>query len=181
MLSHAQLFVTPWTAAHQASLSFTISQNLLKLMSIESVMPSNHLILCFPLLLLPSIFPRFRVFSNESVLRIRWSKYWSFSFSIKYLPDPEIVSYLPLKIIHQRSAASCQGKSREWSLEQMDQTAAWTHPQAHNACKESTNHGEKVCLAPHIYYQISFICLKCNKPSTNTPGFVEENKSQRQK
>jgi len=81
-LSHARLFVIPWTAAHQASLSITNSQSLLKLMSIESVMPSNHLILCCPLLLLPSIFPSIRVFSNESVLRIRWPKYWSFSFSI---------------------------------------------------------------------------------------------------
>ena len=81
-LSRVQLFVTPWTAEHQASLSITNSQSLLRLMSIESVMPSNHLILCHPLLLLPSVFPRFRVFSNESVLHIRWPKYWSFSFSI---------------------------------------------------------------------------------------------------
>ena len=81
-LSHVSLFATPWTAACQASLSFTISQSLLKLMCIESVMPSNHLILCHPLLLLPSIFPRIRVFSNESALCIRWPKYWSFSFSI---------------------------------------------------------------------------------------------------
>ena len=81
-LSRVQLFATPWTAACPASLSFTISQKLLKLMSTESVMPSNHLILCRPLLLLPSIFPSIRVFSNESALRIRWPKYWSFSFSI---------------------------------------------------------------------------------------------------
>ena len=81
-LSRVQLFATPWTAACQASLSTTKSQSLLKLMSIELVMPSNHLILCHPLLLLPSIFPSIRVFSNESVLNIRWSKYWSFSFSI---------------------------------------------------------------------------------------------------
>ena len=74
--------MTPWTAAHQASLSFTISQSLRKLMSIESAMLSNHLILCCPLLLLPSTFPSIRVFSNESVLHIRWPKYWSFSFSI---------------------------------------------------------------------------------------------------
>ena len=71
-----------WTAARQASLSITISRSLLKLISIESVMPSNHLVLCHPLFLLPSIFPSIRVFSNESVLRIRWRKYWSFSFSI---------------------------------------------------------------------------------------------------
>ena len=81
-LSHVQLFATPWTAACQASLSITSSQSLLKLMSITSVMPSNHLILCHPLLLLPSIFPSIRVFSNESVICIRWPKYWSFSFSI---------------------------------------------------------------------------------------------------
>ena len=79
--SHVQLFVTPRTAAHQASLFITNSQSLLKLMSIKSVMPSNHLILCHPLLLLPSIFPSIRVFSNESILHIRWPKYWSFSFN----------------------------------------------------------------------------------------------------
>ena len=81
-LSRIRLFSTPWTAARQASLSFTISWSLLKLMSIKLVMPSNHLIFCCPLLLLPSIFPSIRVFSNESVLHIRWPKYWSFSFSI---------------------------------------------------------------------------------------------------
>ena len=81
-LSHIRLFATPWTAARQASLSITNSWNSLQLMSIESVMPSSHLILCRPLLLLPSIFPSIRVFSNESVLHIRWPKYWSFSFSI---------------------------------------------------------------------------------------------------
>ena len=81
-LSHVQIFVTPWTAARQASLSITSSWNLLKLMSIKSVMPSNHLILCHPLLLLPSIFPSIRVFFSESVLHIRWPKYLSFSFSI---------------------------------------------------------------------------------------------------
>ena len=81
-LSHVRLFVTPWTAAHQAFLSITNSWRLLKLMSIESVMASNHLILCHPLLLSPSIFPSIRVFLNELVLPIRWPKYWSFSFSI---------------------------------------------------------------------------------------------------
>ena len=81
-LSHVQLFATPWTASRQASLSITNSQSLLKLMSIESVMPSNHLILCSTFLLSPLIFPSIRVFSNESVLCIRWPKYWSFSFSI---------------------------------------------------------------------------------------------------
>ena len=81
-LTHVQLFATPWTAECQASVSITNSQSLLKPVSIESVIPSSHLILCRPLLLPPSIFPSIRVFSNESVLRIRWLKYWSFSFSI---------------------------------------------------------------------------------------------------
>ena len=81
-LSSVRLFVTPWTAARQASLSITNSRSFLKLMSIESVMPSNHLILCCPLFLPPSIFPSIRVFSNESALHIRWPKYWSFSFNI---------------------------------------------------------------------------------------------------
>ena len=81
-LSRVRLSATPWTAARQASLSITNCQSLPKPMSIESVMPSNHLILCYPLLLLPSIFPSIRVFSNESFIRIRWPKYWSFSFNI---------------------------------------------------------------------------------------------------
>ena len=81
-LSRVRLFATPWTAARQASLSITNSRGLPKLMSVESVMPSNHLILCRPLLCLPSIFPSIRVFTNESALRIRWPKYFSFSFTI---------------------------------------------------------------------------------------------------
>ena len=81
-LSHVWLFAAPWTASCQASLSITNSQSLLKFMSIESVMPSNHLILCHPIILLPSIFPSIRIFSNESFLCIRWPRYWSFSFSI---------------------------------------------------------------------------------------------------
>ena len=84
MLSCVRLFVTPWTAAKQASLSITNSRSLLKLMPIESVMPSNHLLLCHPLLLPPSIFPSIRVFSNQSVLCIMWPKYWSFSFNISH-------------------------------------------------------------------------------------------------
>ena len=92
-LSHVQLFVTPWIAAHQASLSITNSRSP-KLMSIESVMPSNHLILCHPLLLLPSIFPSIRVFSNESTLHMRWPKYWSFSFSISPSKEhPGLISF----------------------------------------------------------------------------------------
>ena len=94
-LSRVRLFATPWTAARQASLSITNSQSSLKLMSIESVMPSNHLILCHPLLL-PSIFPSIRVFSNESVLRIRWPKYWSFSFSI--IPSNEHSGLISFKM-----------------------------------------------------------------------------------
>ena len=86
-LGCVQLFVTPWTAACQTSLSITNSWRLLKLMSIESVMLSNHLILCRPLLLLPSIFPSIRAFSKESVFRIRWPKYWSFSFSISHFNE----------------------------------------------------------------------------------------------
>ena len=82
LLSRVQLFVTPWPAARQASLSITNSQSLLKLVSVESVMPSNHLIFCCPLLLPPSIFPSIRIFSKESALCIRWPKYWSFNFSI---------------------------------------------------------------------------------------------------
>ena len=96
MLSHVQLFVTPWTAARQASLSITNSLSLLKLISIESVMSSNHLILCHPLLLLPSIFPSIRVFSDESVLHIRWPKYWSFSFSIS--PSKEYSELIPFRM-----------------------------------------------------------------------------------
>ena len=93
-LSRVPLFVTPWTAARQASLSITNSWSLLKLMSIESVMPSNNLILCRPLLLLPSFFPRIRVFSNESALHIRWSKYWSFSFNVSPTNEhPGLISF----------------------------------------------------------------------------------------
>ena len=96
LLSHLRLFATPWTAACQASLSITSSWSLLKLMPIESMMPSNHLILCDPLLLLPSILPSIRVFFNESVLRIRWPKYWSFSFSIS--PSNEYSGLISLRM-----------------------------------------------------------------------------------
>ena len=93
-LSHVWLFAIPWTAACQASLSFTISWSLLKLMSIESVMPSNHLILCCPFLLLPSVFPSIRVFSSESAIHIRWPKYWSFSFNISSSNEhPGLISF----------------------------------------------------------------------------------------
>ena len=93
-LSRVQLSTIPWTAARQVSLSITNSQSLLKLMSIELVMPSSHLILCHPLLLPPSIFPSIRVFSNESALRIRWPKYWSFSFSVSPSKEhPGLISF----------------------------------------------------------------------------------------
>ena len=96
LLSHVRLFATPWTAARQASLFITNSWSLLKFMSIMSVMPSNNLILCHPLLLPPSIFPSIRVFSSESVLRIRWSKYCSFSFNIS--PSNNIQDWFPLRL-----------------------------------------------------------------------------------
>ena len=93
-LSCVRLFVIPWTTTRQASLSITNSQSSLKLMSIKSVMSSNHLVLCHPLLLPPSIFPRIRVFYNESVLRIRWPKYWSFSFSLSPSNEyPGLISF----------------------------------------------------------------------------------------
>ena len=95
-VSHVRLFSTPWTAASQASLSITNSWSLSKLMFIESVMPSNHFILCHPLLLLPSIFSSIRVFSNESVLCIKWPKYWSFSFSIS--PSNEYSGLISFRI-----------------------------------------------------------------------------------
>ena len=104
---------TPWTAARQASLSITNSQSLLKLMSIELVMPSNHLILCHPLLLPPSVFPSIRVFSTESVLHIRWPKYWSFSFSASVLPA-NIQDCLPLGLTGLISLES-KGLSRVFS------------------------------------------------------------------
>ena len=116
-LSRVQLFVTPWIAACQASLSFTISQSLLQLMSVESVMPSNHLILCLPLLTLPSIFPSIRVFSSESAVHIKWPKYWSFSFSIS--PSNEgLISFR----INSFDLLAVQGVSRVFSS-----TTVWRH------------------------------------------------------
>ena len=114
-LSCIWLFSTPWTAAHQASLSFTISWILLKLMSIESMMPSHHLIFCYPLLRLPSILPSIRVFSNESALHIKWPKYWSFSFSIspsnEYLGFTSGLTSLILLPFHEQNE---KGKIYEW-------------------------------------------------------------------
>ena len=110
-LSHVWLFATPWTAAHQASLSFTISWSLLKLLSTELVIPSNHLLLCRPLLL-SSVFPSIRVFSNESALHIRWPKCWSFSFSIS--PSSEYSGWFPLGLTGLISLLS-KGLSRVFS------------------------------------------------------------------
>ena len=111
-VSRVWLLVTPWTAAHQASLSFTISQSLLKLMFIESMMLSIHLVLCYPLLLLPSIFPSIRIFSNESALCIRWPKYWSFSLSIS--PSNEYSGWFPFQLTGLISLLS-KGLSRVFS------------------------------------------------------------------
>ena len=99
-LSRDWLFVTPWTAAHQASLSFTISQNLLRFMFTESVMLSNHLILCWPLLLSPSIFPSIRIFYNELALHIRWPKCWSFSFSISHSNEYSGLTSFRIALFH---------------------------------------------------------------------------------
>ena len=111
-VSRVQLFSSPWTAACQASLSITNSWSLLKLMSIESVMPSSHLLLGCPLLFLPSVFPSIRVFSNESVLHIRWPKYWSFSFSIR--PSNEYSRLISFRLIVSISLQS-KGLSRVFS------------------------------------------------------------------
>ena len=112
LLSHVQLFATSWTAARQTSLSITSSPSLPKFIFTESVMPSNHLILCHPLLLAPSIFPSIRVFSNESVLHIRWPKYWSFTFSIS--PSSEYPGLISFRIDWLELLA-VQGFSRVFS------------------------------------------------------------------
>ena len=109
-----QLFVVSWTAAHHASLSFTISWSLLKLISIHSVMPSNHLILCHSLLLLPSIFHSIRVFSNESVLHIRWPIYWSFSFSISPSNEYSGVTVIDWRRKWQPTPVFLPGESLGW-------------------------------------------------------------------
>ena len=124
LLSHVRLFTTPWTAARQASLSITNSWSLLKFMSIVLVMPFNHLILCHPLLFLPSIFPSNRVFSNDSVLCIRWPKYWSFSFSIS--PSNEYSRLISFRI-DWFDLLAVQGtlKSLLWHCSLMLQTPNW--------------------------------------------------------
>ena len=145
LLSRVWLFATPWTTACQASLPITNSQSLLKLLSIESVMPSNHLILYHPLLLLPSVFPSIRVFSNESVLHIGWPKYWSFSFSVS--PSNEYSGLISsgeeftcqggdagLIPGSERSLGKGNGNSLQYScLENLLDRGAW---QATESCKE---------------------------------------------
>ena len=121
LLSHVRLFAIPWIAAHQASLSITNSRSLPKLMSIELVMPSNHLILCYPLLLLPSTFPSIRVFSNESALCIRWPKYWSFSFNISPSNEyPGLISFrrdwLDLLVVQRTLKSLLQHHSSKASI-----------------------------------------------------------------
>ena len=112
LLSHVRLFATPWTSAHQASMSITNSRSLFKFTSIELVTPSNHLILCYPLLLLPSIFLSISVFSNELALHIRWPEYWSFIISIN--PSNDIQGWFPLGLTGLISLQS-KGLSRVWN------------------------------------------------------------------
>ena len=143
LLSRVLLFATPWTVAHQASLFFTISQSLLKLMSIESVIPSNYLILCHPLLLLPSIFPSIRVFSNESALCIRWSKYWSFSFNIS--PSSEYSEFISFGLISLLS----MGRRRRGGQDEM---VGWHHGLNGHKFEQALGDGEEqgslACCSP---------------------------------
>ena len=130
-LSRVRLFVTPWTEACQASLPITLSQRLLKLMAIESMMPSNHFMLCRPLLL-PSIFPSIRVFSNELTLLIRWPKYWSFSFSIS--PSNEysgLISFRMDWFISLQSKSLLQHHSSKASILQCSAVFLWTNSHIH--------------------------------------------------
>ena len=130
LLSHVRLFATPWTAARQASLSITDSQSLLKLMSVESVIPSNHLILCHPLLLLPSIFPSITVFSNKSALCIRWPKYWGFSFNISpsneySVPVSFRMDWLDLLVVQGTLKSLLQHHSSKASILQCSAFFGW--------------------------------------------------------
>ena len=143
--SRVQLFLTPWTAAHQASLSIIISRSLLKLMSIELVMLSNHFVLCRPLVLLPSIFPSIRVFFNESALCIRWPKYWSFSFSIS--PSNEYSGLFPLGWTGWISL-QFKGLSRVFS-----NTTVQTHQFANQNHNEVPLHASQNGCYPKVYKQ----------------------------
>jgi len=145
-LSYVRSFVTPWTAAHQAFLSFTTTWSLLKLMFIELVMPSNHLICCHPLLLLPSIFPSNKGFFNESALRIRWPKYWSYRFSIKSFQWVFKVDFLlddcfdilavqgTLKSLLQGYSSKYQFFSAQSSLWSSSQNHTWLQKNPHFGC-----------------------------------------------
>ena len=159
--SRVQLLATPWTAAHQASLSITNSQNLLKLMSIKSVMPSNHLTFCHTLLLLPSIFPSTRIFSNESVLRIRWPEYWCFRFSISPSNEhPGLISFrmdwldllavqgtLKSLLQHHSSTASFFGT----------QVSLWFNSHIHTWLLEKPYNLRKCIFS--VFFRISGVCL----------------------
>ena len=158
------LFVTPRTAAHQASLSITNSQSLLRLMSIETVMQSNHLTLCRPLLLLPSIFPGIRIFSKESVLRIRWAKYWSFSFSIR--PSNEYSGLISLRMdwldllgVQGTHKSLLQHHSSKASILQCSDyfIVQFSHPYMKNHIFDHTD----LCRKSNVYYLDSFLicCL----------------------
>ena len=129
-LSRVQLFATPWIAARQASLSITNSRSLLKLMSIELVMPSSHLILCHPLLFVPSISPRIRVFSDESTLHMRWPKYWSFSFSIHPFSEhpgliPFRMDWLDFLAVQGTLKSLLQHHSLKASIHSLDVLFSW--------------------------------------------------------
>ena len=159
--SRVQLLATPWTAAHQASLSITNSQNLLKLMSIKSVMPSNHLTFCHTLLLLPSIFPSTRIFSNESVLRIRWPEYWRFRFNISPSNEhPGLISFrmdwldllavqgtLKSLLQHHSSTASFFGT----------QVSLWFNSHIHTWLLEKPYNLRKCIFS--VFFRISGVCL----------------------
>ena len=158
-LSRVRLFVTPWTIAHQSSLSITNSRSLLKVMSIESVMPSNHFTLCRPLLLPPSVFPSIRIFSNESVLHIRWPKYWSFSFSISpYNEYSGLISFrmdwlellavqgtLKSLLQHHSSKASILWRSAFFIVQLSHLMAVVT------TCSDFGAPKNKVSLFPHLF------------------------------
>ena len=159
--SRVQLLATPWTAAHQASLSITNSQNLLKLMSIKSVMPSNHLTLCHTLLLLPSIFPSTRVFSNESVVRIRWPEYWHFRFNISPSSEhPGLISFrmdwLDLLAVQGTLKSLLQHHSSKASFFGT-QVSLWFNSHIHTWLLEKP-YNLRNCIFS-VFFRISEVCL----------------------
>jgi len=162
-LSHVRFFATPWAAARQASLSFTISWSLLKLLSIESVMPSNHLILCRPLLLPPSIFPSIRVFSNESVIHISWPKYWNFSFS--FSPSNEYSGLISFR-------TDWFGVSRIFSSTTMWKHqffGVWSHSHIHTWLRENHSFGSRPLSAKRcLWLLIHCLGLDCTEREKHT-------------